>query len=135
MSRKARRLIRGLRHRRVRPRVPLMLVTASVVLFTAFIVGGGIYDILDNPPAILPGPRGWITVHPYMSEQTLNESLLSMVLTVSAFAGLFVSYRSTQVTYDTRRATTMLILGIALILMALAGSHYLLILKRLAAQG
>ena len=130
-----RRLISDLRHRKTRLRVPIALVTASIVLFTAFIAGGGIYDLLDNPITILPGPKGWISIHPYMSEQTLNESILSMIFTILVFAGLLSSYRSTQVAYDPKRATTMLILGIALILLGLSGSHYLLILKRMAARG
>jgi len=111
-------------------RAPLTLITVSLVLFTAFIVGGGIYDLLDNPPALLPGPKGWVAVHPYMSEQTLNESILSMIFTLLIFVGMFTAYRSTQIAYDSKRATTMLILGIALILLGLSGSHYLLILKR-----
>lgn len=124
------RLVSNLRHRRIRVRAPLTLITVAVVLFTAFIAGGGIYDLLDDPPAILPGPQGWIAVYPAMDKQTLNESILSMVFTVLVFVGLFTSYRSTQVAYDSKRATTMLILGIALILLGLSGSHYLLILKR-----
>jgi uncharacterized membrane protein (DUF373 family) len=44
--------------------------------------------------------------------------------------GLIVSYRSTRVSGDIKKANYMLILGIALIIMGLAGSHYLLILKR-----
>ena len=130
------RLVGDLRHRsKTRLRVPLTLVTASIVLFTAFIVGGGIYDLLDNPLAIVSGPTGWIAVDPRMSEQTLHESILSMVFTVLIFVGLLSSYRSTRVAYDSKRATTMLVLGIALILLGLSGSHYLLVLKRLAAQG
>ncbi len=125
-----RRLVSDFRHRKTRMRAPLTLITVSLVLFTAFIVGGGIYDLLDNPPALLPGPKGWVAVHPYMSEQTLNESILSMIFTLLIFVGMFTAYRSTQIAYDSKRATTMLILGIALILLGLSGSHYLLILKR-----
>lgn len=109
----------------------MTLIAWAVVLFTAFIAGGGIYDLLDDPLTIVPGPQGgWIAIHPYPGEQTLNESLVSMVLTVFMFGGMLIAYRSTQVTYDSKRANTMLIVGIALILMGLAGSHYLLILKR-----
>lgn len=124
-------MISDLRHRsKIRVRVPLALVTASVVLFTVFIVSGGIYDLLDDPLAIVPGPRGgWIAVHPLLGEQTLNESILSMIFTLLIFTGLFASYRSTQIAYDSKRATTMLILGIALVLLGLSGSHYLLRIK------
>ena len=108
----------------------MALVTASVVLFTVFIVSGGIYDLLDDPLAIVPGPRGgWIAVHPLPGEQTLNESILSMVFTLLIFTGLFASYRSTQIAYDSKQATTMLILGIALVLLGLSGSHYLFRIK------
>lgn len=113
-------------------KVPLALVTASVVIFTAFIVAGGIYDLLDEPLVLLPGPKGWIAIHPLMSEQTLNESILSMVFTLLIFTGLFASYRSSQIAYDSKRATMMLVIGIALILLGLSGSYYLLRLKQLA---
>lgn len=123
-------MIGGLKHKsRTRIRVPLALVTASVVLFTVFIVGGGIYDLLDNPLAIVAGPQGWISIHPLLSEQTLNESILSMILNILIFTGLFTSYRSTQIVYDSKRATTMLVLGIALILLGLSGSYYLVRIK------
>lgn len=65
-----------------------------------------------------------------MGEQTINESIVSMVLTLFMVGGLIVSYRSTQVTNDTKKANSMLAIGIALILLGLAGSQYLMILKR-----
>ena len=86
---------------------------------------------MDDPPAILPGPGGtWIAIHPLAGYQTLNESIVAMFLSASMIVGLIVSYRSTRVTGDIKKANYMLILGIALIIMGLAGSHYLLILKR-----
>lgn len=109
----------------------MALVTVSLVLFTAFIFGGGIYDILDDPPTILRGPQGYITVRGSMQDQTLMESIMSMIFTVLMFAGLFTSYRSIQVIYDSKRATTTLILGICLIILGLSGNYYLLNLKRI----
>jgi len=104
-------------------------------LFCIFIAGGGIYDLLDDPITLFPGSGGgWIAVHPYMGEQTLNESIVSMVLAFSTFTGLLVAHRSTKVAYDRKKANTMLLLGVSLILMGLAGSHYLMILKRTAGR-
>ena len=132
IGRRARRLIRDLRYRsKIRLRVPMALVTASIVLFTAFIVGGGIYDMLDDPLPILRGPQGYIAVRGDPQAQTQLESALSMLFTVLSFVGIFISYRSTQVIYDSKRATATLILGIALILLGLSGSYYLLNLKRI----
>ena len=118
-----------------RQTISMTAIAWIIVVFVSFIAGGGIYDILDNPLTILPGPSGrWISVHPYMSEQTLNESIVSMLLTFSMFAGVYMSYRSTKVAYDQKKANMMLILGIALTLIGLAGSQYLIVLKRMAAS-
>lgn len=109
----------------------MTLVAWVVVVFSAFIAGGGIYDLLDDPITLFPSAGGgWLAVHPYMGEQTLNESLVAMILTFFTFVGMLVSYRSTKIAYDRRRANMMLVLGISLVLMGLAGSHYLMILKR-----
>ena len=112
------------------PRISPTVVSIIMILFTAFIAGGGIYDLLDNPPSLYPVGNRWVAVHPYQGEQTINESIVSMALTLFMVGGLIVSYRSAKVTNDSKRANTMLIIGIALILTGLAGSHYLLILKR-----
>lgn len=115
--------------------ISMTAIAWIVVVFVAFIAGGGIYDILDNPLTILPGPGGrWISVHPYMSEQTLNESIVSMLLTFSMFAGVYLSYRSTKVAFDQKKANRMLMLGIALTIIGLAGSQYIIVLKRMAAS-
>lgn len=113
--------------------MPVSLIISAMALFVAFIAGGGIYDLVENPPAIIPSPGGgWIAINPFLGEQTLNESLVSMVLILTMFIGMFIAYKSTKVTYDYKRANTMLILGISLILLGLAGGHYLMILKRTA---
>jgi hypothetical protein len=117
------------------PSVSVTVISILMILFTAFIAGGGIYDLLDNPLSIIPlGGGRYSMVHYLAGEQTINESVVSMVLTLFMVGGLVVSYRSTKVTNDRRKANTMLIIGIALILMGLAGSHYLLILRRTVGQ-
>jgi hypothetical protein len=136
MGRRARRLFSDLKRMpTTKVKVPFALVSLSIILFSAFVIGGGIYDLLDNPPVIVPGPRGWIAVYPVMQEQTLNESILSMFFTLLIFSGMFSAYRSSQIAYDSKRATTMLVIGITLILLGLLGSHYILILKRMAIRG
>ena len=100
-----------------------------MILFTAFIAGGGIYDLLDNPPSLYPSGNRWVAVHPFQGGQTINESIVGMILTLFMVGGLIVSYKSAKISNDSRKASSMLAIGIALILMGLAGSHYLLILK------
>jgi hypothetical protein len=111
-------------------RVSTTVISIIMILFITFIAGGGIYDLLDNPPSLYPVGDRWVAVHPFQGEQTINESIVSMTLTLFMVGGLILSYKSAKVANDSRKANTMLIIGIALILMGLAGSHYLLILKR-----
>jgi len=135
VTRRIQRFIDDLSKGKRGPKVSVNVVAWLSVIFIAFIVGGGIYDMLDNPLTMIPGPRGgWISVHPYMGEQTLNESMVSMLLTFCMFIGLLIAYRSTKVAYDPKKANTMLVIGIAMTLLGLAGSHYLLVLKNLAAR-
>ena len=133
IRRKTSQIITNLRFRtsKKRLRAPITLITATIVLFTAFCAGGGLYDLFDNPPTILGGGAGgYIAVRGFINEQTLTESFLSMVLTILIFSGLYASYRSTQIIYDAKRARTIMIIGIALILMGLSGSYYLINLKQ-----
>lgn len=129
-------MLDGLERRTRRgPKISTTAIAWAAIVFCVFIAGGGIYDLLDDPITLFPGAGGgWLAIHPYTGEQTLNESLVSMILTFFTFAGLLVSYRSTKVAYDRRKANMMLLLGIALVLMGLAGSHFLLILKRTAGR-
>lgn len=117
---------------RRRPRISMTLVAWAAVLFCVFIAGGGVYDLIDNPGSMVVNPwTGRFSSIDWRSgEQTLNESLVSMALTMFMFAGLLVAYRSTQIVYDQKRANMMLVLGVTLILLGLAGSHYLFILRR-----
>jgi hypothetical protein len=111
------------------------LTLAAFVIFCVFIAGGGIYDMLDNPPSIVPGPGGtWLAIHPYMGEQTLNESVVAMFLNGCMIGGLLIAYKSSQETRDSKKANYMLVIGLALILLGLSGSHYLLVLKRTAGR-
>ena len=125
------RLLSGLGRRGRRgPRLSMTLIAWAAVLFSAFIASGGVYDLLDDPLTVIPAGGGWVLVDPRPGEQTLNESLVVMILTMFMFTGMLVAHRSTQVVYDHKKANMMLILGITLILLGLAGSHYLIILKR-----
>ena len=107
------------------------LILVAFVIFCVFIAGGGIYNLLDNPLSIVPGPGGtWLVIHPYVGEQTLNESVVAMFLNLCMFGGLLIAYKSSQETRDSKKANYMLVIGLALVLLGLAGSHYLQILKR-----
>ena len=63
----------------------------------------------------------------WMAQNPVAANLLMVFLMVG---GLIVSYRSTRVTNDSKKANSMLAIGIALVLLGLAGSQYLMVLKR-----
>ena len=114
-----------------RPTVPTSVVAWLTVIFLVFAAGGGIY-ILSTPniQTIFTLQDGrWSMVYPNLSEQTINEGIVSGALYFLMFVGMFLTYRSTKVPYDTRKANTMLMLGVALLLMGLGGSYYLYNLK------
>ncbi len=103
----------------------------AFVIFSLYIAGGGIYNLLDNPASIVPGPGGtWLAIHPYAGEQTLNESIVAMFLNGCMFGGLLIAYKSGRETRDSKKANYMLIIGLAMVLLGLAGSYYLVNLKR-----
>lgn len=132
MERRIQRLYQDLRRRlrRFRLRIPQSLLIFGFIVFATFIMGGGIYDILEKPPGILPGPGGgWIAVHPLMHEQTVNESLLSIIFYLFIFSGFVLSYRSSQIRYDPRRSKMMLTIGLAILVVGVLGCNYLLFLK------
>lgn len=111
-------------------KVPRSLLIFLVIAFIIFIVGGGIYDLINRPPSMFPTQQGWVGVNPYMSEQTINESIFAMLATSSILGGLLLAYKGTFVMYDRQKANMMLIAGISLILLGLSGNYYLLFLKR-----
>ena len=103
----------------------------AFVIFSLYIAGGGIYNLLDNPASIVPGPGGtWLAIHPYAGEQTLNESIVAMFLNGCMFGGLLIAYKSGRETRDSKKANYMLIIGLAMVLLGLAGSYYLVNLKK-----
>ncbi len=136
IGRRIRRFLDNLSRGGVRaPKSLKTLTLAAFVIFCVFIAGGGIYDLLDDPLSIVPGPGGtWLAIHPYMGEQTLNESVVAMFLNGCTFGGLLIAYKSSQETRDSKKANYMLVIGLILVLIGLAGSHYLLNLKKAAGR-
>jgi hypothetical protein len=132
MERRIRHLIEGFRRRskKFQLRIPKTLLIFGFIALATFIMGGGIYDLLDNPVSVLPGPSGgWIAVHPLMNEQTLNESILSMTFYIFIFSGFILSYRSSQIRFNPRQSKMMMAIGLTLLIIGVIAANYLLVLK------
>lgn len=111
-------------------KIPQSVIILVVIAFATFIMGGGVYDLLERPVSYLPGPTGGlITVYPSINEQTLNESVIAMSFYAFTFAGFILSYRSSQIRYNPRQFRMTLILGITLLIVGVIGCNYLIVLK------
>ena len=109
------------------------LLKVALILFCAFIAGGGIYDLVEKPPALVMVPwTGRISsVHCDRGEQTLSESLSSMFFYLCMISGLIFSNKSCKVKDDARKANLMLLAGMVLVILGLAGCYQLIFLRRI----
>jgi hypothetical protein len=102
----------------------------AMVLFIIFLLGGGVYDIIETPAAVLQTSSGaYTSINPYAGEQTINESIVSMLLYGFCIAGLYLVYRSAQVLYDKSKANLNLMIGLSLTIVGFAGAYVMLLLK------
>jgi len=97
--------------------------------FSIFLLGGGVYDILEKPMALLPAPGFPVFFYSGLQEQTLNESLQSIFLLTIGTLGCFVVYRSTRYAYRPRTATILLLIGLTLLILSFIGLEWVLALK------
>ena len=106
-----------------------MLAWGSV-LFCLFVISGGFYNILENPPPYIPYYDRVLTLHPYLSDQTVYESIFVFLTNAAMFFGLWLSYRSTKIAYDREKANTRLLLGIGFTMAGLFGNHLIYEMKK-----
>lgn len=124
------RALRELRFVRIRIGKPSVTIIVLIFLgFAIFSLGGGIYDILEKPMALLPAPEFPVFFYSGLQEQTLNESLQAMFLITIGTLGCFVVYRSTRYAYRPRTAAILLLIGLALLILSFVGLEWVLALK------
>jgi len=103
----------------------LLLIAVMTIALSIFLLGGGVYDILEKPYALLPRTVGFLVYYPYdLGQQFLNESITVMVLYFIGVVGFLLMYQSTQYAYRPRQAFTMLLIGSALVALAYLGCEY-----------
>jgi len=106
--------------------IMLLLIGLSI-----FILGGGIYDIMERPLTVLPTSSNPIVFYPGMSDQFLNESLISMLFILMGISGGVLAFRSTRYAYRPRESQMFLLIGLALLIVAFVGTEIVLNLKGL----
>ena len=102
------------------------LITLLLVAFVIFVLGGGIYDIMENPPSILPSSSNPIFYYQGMSEQTLNESAYFIIFLIMSVSGGYLILMSSRMGYRPREAKMLLLFGIAMMLIATTFSEVVL---------
>jgi hypothetical protein len=110
--------------------VPPSVLAWAAVLFCLFVISGGFYNILENPLPYIPYYDRILTLHPYIAEQTVYESIFVFLTNAAMFFGLWLSYRSTQIAYDREKANTRLLLGIGFAMAGLFGNHLIYEMKK-----
>ncbi len=100
----------------------LFVVAVSVVAASLFLLGGGIYAIL-NPDhlewaALLSGGRV-IAYYPTLTMQFTGETIIIMVFYAMGFAGFLIAYRSTKYAYNPRQAYRFLLIGCVLLIIGI----------------
>lgn len=126
MSRKARKSASSLSYyfqkaywKTVTAKPSTILLAAVVLSVSVFLLGGGIYDIVEQPIVAFVSGGRIIPYYPQaLNEQLLGESVASMVLYSFGIVGLILIYRSTKFAYNPREALTTLLIGLALLVIA-----------------
>lgn len=98
----------------------IFIIALLVASLAVFLLGGGVYDILEKPLIAFPISQTRILFfYPYsLHEQAISESLYIMVSYAIGAVGLLLMYQSTKYAYKPRQAFIMLLAGVAFMLMA-----------------
>ncbi|MEM2111624.1 MAG: hypothetical protein QXX08_07080 [Candidatus Bathyarchaeia archaeon] len=110
---------------------PSRYLIAAVLMGSAiFLLGGGVYDILIQPYALLPVSGRYIFFYPYyLHEQLLNESIGIMILYALGVLGLFFIYRSTRYVRNPRQFSFALRISVILFVIAFIAVEVILFWK------
>ncbi len=106
----------------------LFLIAAIAIAASVFLLGGGLYDLLEKPlvAAFAAGGR-IIFYYPYgINQQFIAESMFVMIIYAIAVVRLLLTYESTKYAYRPRQAFMLLLVGCTLIFVAYVCIEYLL---------
>jgi hypothetical protein len=97
----------------------VFLVAAIAAGVSIFLLGGGIYDLLEQPLLGIPMGTKILFFYPgTLSEQTILDSMFAMISYLFGVVGILVMYQSTKYAYRPRQAFMMLLVGAMFFLIA-----------------
>ena len=105
------------------------LIAFLLIAIAIFILGGGVYDIMDKPISVLPTPQNPIFYYSGMTDQTFNESLIFILFLTIGISGGYLAFRSTLHAYRPREAKMFLSIGVTMLILAFIGCEIMLAWK------
>lgn len=106
-----------------------LIVTLIFLGVAVFLLGGGIYDVVNQPPPAVYYNNKFYFLYPSISEQFVFDTVLSAILYILGFVGLFTIYQSSRNAYNPRSAYMAMIVGATLLLLAYIFIEYFIALK------
>lgn len=107
-------------YRRITSAKPSVFALAAIIAGASiFLLGGGIYDLLEQPLLGIPiGTRILFFYPGTLSDQTILDSMFAMVSYFFGAMGILLMYQSTRYAYRPRQAFMFLLLGAMFFLLA-----------------
>jgi hypothetical protein len=125
MSRKVRRGISSasfsmskLYQRISKLKLSTLIISVLVMGFTVFLLGGGLYDVIQAPLPAATYQGRILIVYPGLSEQFIGDSAVAMMIYSVGIAGILLMYQSTRYAFKPRQAYLMLMIGLVFLFVA-----------------
>ena len=108
----------------------LNLLVILISALSLFLLAGGVYNIIFQPPVLLSSSN-YIIFYTYsLHEQIWGESIIAFLLFSLGAGGGYLAHRSTRYVYKPREATMLLVIGVIMLFLAFIGCEYVIWLKR-----
>jgi hypothetical protein len=109
---------------------PSSVVVSAVVMGVAvFLLGGGVYDIINQPFAAIYYNSRFYFLYPSLNEQFIFDTVVSGILYITGFIGLITMFQSSRHAYNPRQAYMMMIIGVTLVFLSYLFIEYFIGLK------
>lgn len=114
----------------------LFVIAVTIAALSIFLLGGGVYDILEKPLVGIPVGRRILFFYPgSVQQQTVYDSLYAMISYTFGLIGILLVYQSTKYAFRPRQAFILLIVGAMFILIAYVSMESLINLKLTTGTG
>jgi len=115
---------------RVLTEVPENYILLGLLILVFFLIGGGVYDLLERPPPMGIGQyQAPQPLYPEVSRQFLLESLIATSFFAIGAVGFVLLHWSMRYAYDTSYATSLMFLGFVMILIGFIGAQVMVSAK------